>query len=145
MNTRVFNIGRECFVIFSDELNNRKEKFSLIGNSEKINDLDSDVKFVRLLSNYYPGDPFRYNDTPERISKIIGLNANLKSYVSYSQNSRLLDSPIQIIVADNNDAGITERKFIKKIENDVIKKRHSFASFYKDGNVRIFNKNELFF
>ncbi|MCK4796228.1 MAG: hypothetical protein KAT05_02540, partial [Spirochaetes bacterium] len=39
----------------------------------------------------------------------------------------------------------TEIEFLKYIKNNKKLQNHSFASFYNDGNVRIFNRNEIIF
>lgn len=151
MNKRVFQIDQECFIIYVEELSSKKERFLRIGNSAFLKEFGENLTFVTLLSKIYPGDPFHELDIfrPDVDRKIIGLRDITKRFLYFLKENNININKVNIVYAE--EAGNlfkevkSEEDFLKKIEHNKKISKHSFASFYSDGNIRIFNKNEVIF
>lgn len=150
MSKRVFQIDQECFIIYAEDLSSPKERFLRIGNSPFLKDFGEELTFLTLLTPLYPGNPFREREIfrPCIDRKIIGLKSYVNDFITFLKNSDIDISNVKVTYAEyaeTKNAKVTEEEFIKKIKNDKKLIKHSFASFYLDGNIRIFNRNELFF
>ncbi len=151
MNRRVFQIDQECFMIYVEDMSSTKERFLRIGNSSFLKEFGENLTFVTLLSKMYPGDPFHELDIfrPNVDRKIIGLKESVKRFLFFLKENKINVNKVNVVYAEEASDIFkevnSEEDFLKKIENDSRINRHSFASFYNDGNIRIFNQNEVFF
>ncbi|HOL57041.1 MAG TPA: hypothetical protein PK351_07500 [Spirochaetota bacterium] len=147
-NKRVFQIDQECFIIYAEDLSSPKERFLRIGNSPFLKEFGEGLTFLTLLTPLYPGNPFREKEIfrPGIDRRIIGLKSYVDDFVNFLKNSNIDISRVKVSYAEYGETKnkkVTEKDFIKNLKSN--KKKHSFASFYLDGNIRIFNKDELFF
>lgn len=150
MSKRVFQIDQECFIIYAEDLSSPKERFLRIGNSPFLKEFGEGLTFLTLLTPLYPGNPFREAEIfrPQIDRRIIGLKSYVNDFVNFLKNSNIDISKVKVSYAEYGETKnkkITEKEFIKNLESNKSLKKHSFASFYLDGNIRIFNKDELFF
>lgn len=151
MSEKVFHIDQECFVIYVDDVKDKKDRFLRIGNSDHILSINTQVKLISLLSKLYPGrvdnevEIFKEAGT----NKLIGVKENVNNLLNYLKENGVATNGIVKIFADEKTVdGIkktTEKEFIKELQKHKELFDHSFASFYEDGNIRIFNKNEVLF
>jgi len=149
MDKRVFHIDQECFIVYAEDYSNEKERFLRIGNSPFLGEFGAELTFLTLVTPLYPGNPFYEKDIflPDRDRKIIGLKKIVEDFFTFLKNEKVDMDKVKILYAEKDgvvEPKITEKEFLEDIKNTKIQK-HSFASFYKDGNIRIFNKNEMFF
>jgi len=151
LSKRVFQIDQECFIIYTEDLSSPKERFLRIGNSAFLKDFGQGLTFLTLLTPLYPGNPFSESEIfrPDIDRKIIGLKIYVDDFIKFLKNSEVDIAKVRVVYAESQgetkNKKITEKEFIKNIQTNKKLKKHSFASFYLDGNIRIFNKDELFF
>lgn len=161
MKQRVFQIDQECFIIFAEELSSKKERFLRIGNSDFLRTFGESLTFITLVTPLYLGDTFKELDIfrPAVDRKIVGLKKIVNNFVEFLQSRNIDIDNLNIIYAEeekiddikenNNFENITikktEEQFINSIKSNKKLMKHSFASFYSDGNIRIFNQNEIMF
>ncbi|OHD12038.1 MAG: hypothetical protein A2Z98_06440 [Spirochaetes bacterium GWB1_27_13] len=150
MEKRVFQIDQECFIIYAEDFSTKNERFLRVGNSPFLKDFGEGLTFMSLVTPLYPGNPFKEIEIfrPDIDKKIIGLKNVVERFTKFLEHNEIDISKIEIIYAEEEgltkDKKLTEEEFLQDIKNSTIS-RHSFASFYGDGNIRIFNKNQLFF
>lgn len=151
MNRRVFHIDQECYIIYVEDLSSKKERFLRIGNSTFLKEFGDNLTFVTLLSKVYPGDPFNELDIfrPNVDRKIIGLKDIANRFIYFLKQNNVNVNSLNIVYPEEGSSIFKEAKseedFLQKIEGDNKISKHSFASFYIDGNIRIFNKSEVIF
>ena len=152
MNKRVFHIDQECFIIFVEELSSKKERFLRIGNTPVLKEFGENLTFVTLLSKLYPGDSYREVDIfrPKIDKRVIGLKEITKNFINFLDKNGVNTEKVKKTYAEVDGKWFTndvksEKDFLEKIEKNNGVKNHSFASFYNDGNIRVFNKSELIF
>ncbi|MCG8571593.1 MAG: LysM peptidoglycan-binding domain-containing protein [Spirochaetes bacterium] len=151
MNPRVFQIDQECYLIFTEDFTSKKERFLRIGNSPFLKEFGENLTFSTLITSWYPGNLFSELELfqQEKDRKLIGLKENITPFITFLQAQNIDLDKIKIIFAETQGiAGkrkISEEQFLSEIKNDADRRKHSFAAFYKDGNIRIFNrKGEIF-
>ncbi|HOV12929.1 MAG TPA: hypothetical protein PK771_01490, partial [Spirochaetota bacterium] len=150
MDKRVFHIDQECFIIYAENYSTPKDRFLRIGNSSYLNEFGSELTFLTLVTPLYLGNPFYEKEIfkPDRDRKIIGLKKVVDDFLLFLKNENVDLSKVKVLYAEKDsitDEKITEVEFLEELNEDEKIAKHSFASFYNDGNIRIFNKNELFF
>lgn len=151
MNKRVFQIDQECFIIFAEDLSSKKERFLRIGNSPFLKEFGETFTFLSLVTPLYPGAPFAELEIfrPNVDKKIIGLSPVVDKFVSFLDKGGVDTEKVHYTYAEGqgqtNGKRITEDQFIEKVKYNRRLSKHSFAAFYNDGNIRIFNKDELMF
>ncbi|HBD96291.1 MAG: hypothetical protein A2015_13740 [Spirochaetes bacterium GWF1_31_7] len=147
MDNRIFHIDRDCFLIFAEELSSRKERFLRIGNTHSIDELNEKLTFIDLITPVLPGSTAIALDQLSGFHKCMGLKKNIDDYINMLIAYKNDISSISIVYADrpSSEKELSEKEFINQIKNDDIKTRHTFASFYSDGNIKIFNKEGVFF
>ncbi|HOF00672.1 MAG TPA: LysM peptidoglycan-binding domain-containing protein [Spirochaetota bacterium] len=151
MNKRVFQIDQECFIIFAEDLSSKKERFLRIGNSPFLKEFGETFTFLSLVTPLYPGNPFAELEIfrPNIDKKIIGLSPVVDKFISFLDKGGVDTRKVHYTYAEGqgqtNGKRITEDQFIEKVKNHRRLSKHSFAAFYNDGNIRIFNKDELMF
>jgi|GEM_PF-1298459 len=148
---RVFNIDQECFVIFLEDFTKDIDRFVRIGNSKFLKIFGDNLTFVDLITPLLPGDPFLELEIfrPDVDKIIIGLKKDVSEYINYLNMNKINTENLKIVYAEEQSKIVvtkkTEEDFIKEIENDTRIKNHSFASFYSDGNIRLFDRSNLIF
>lgn len=151
MNRRVFQIDQECFIIFAEDLSSKKERFLRIGNSPFLKEFGETFTFLSLVTPLYPGNPFAELEIfrPNVDKKIIGLSPVVDKFISFLDKGGVDTDKVHYTYAEGqgqtNGKRITEDQFIEKVKYNRRLSKHSFAAFYNDGNIRIFNKDELMF
>lgn len=151
MNKRVFQIDQECFIIFAEDLSSKKERFLRIGNSPFLKEFGETFTFLSLVTPLYPGNPFAELEIfrPNVDKKIIGLSPVVDKFISFLDKGGVDTEKVHYTYAEGqgqtNGKRITEDQFIEKVKYNRRLSKHSFAAFYNDGNIRIFNKDELMF
>lgn len=149
MDKRVFQIDQECFIIYAEDFSAKKEKFIRIGNSPYLKHFDESLTFITLVSSLYLGNAFKepeiFRSNVDR--KIIGLKPVVERFMSFLRAAGTDIKNVGVIYAEeaNPDKKFTEEEFLEKISTNKKMQKHSFASFYSDGNIRVFNKRELIF
>jgi hypothetical protein len=148
---RVFRIDQECYVIFLEDFSNSKDRFLRIGNSPFFKDFNKNLVFVDLISKLLPGDPKLELElfNPDVDKEVIGLKDILINYLTFlKKNGINIDNVKKISAQDKSRRVIiqkSEEDFINEIKKNKKYQDYSFASFYKDGNIRIFKQNEEIF
>lgn len=149
---RVFQIDQECFIIFAETYYTPNERFLRIGNSSFLKEFGESLTFTTLLTPLYPGNPFAELEIfqPGVDRKLIGLKRDVEQFLHFLNKGGVDLSRVKVLYAEGQGAvggsKATEEEFLKALSQDEgRRKRHSFASFYNNGNIRIFNRNELFF
>jgi hypothetical protein len=153
---RVFHIDQECFIIYAEDLSSKKERFLRVGNSDFLKDFGESLTFLTLLSPIYPGNPFKEIEIfrPKIDRKVVGLKNVVGKFLAFLKIGNIDIKKVEPIFAEDQTSKegmtkkkikLTEEEFLRKIKPDSKMVKHSFASFYSDGNVRIFNKKELIF
>ncbi|MBP5705718.1 MAG: hypothetical protein J6W76_00415 [Spirochaetales bacterium] len=148
---RVFHIDQECFIIYAEDLSSRKERFLRVGNSMALHRFGEGLTFLSLITPLFPGDAFKEPEifSPNVDKRIIGLKSVTDRFVTFLQNEGVDTSHVKVSVADGQghpqNGKFTEGQFLHEMKKRQTRVRHSFASFYDDGNVRIFNHNACMF
>lgn len=150
LQKRVFHIDQECFLIFAEDLSSKKERFLRIGNCSYLKDFSEGLTFLTLVTSLYPGDPFKEIEIfrPLVDRKIIGLKETVVKFLDFLRKGGVDINHVRHVYIDKpskNSQKKTEEDFIKEVNKHKKKQKHSFASFYRDGNIRVFNRNEVFF
>ena len=155
MQKRVFHIDQECYIIFAEDLSSKKERFLRVGNSDFLKEFGESLTFITLLSPLFPGNPFKELEIfrPDIDRKVVGLKNVVGKFLDFLKTANINLNKVEPIYAEdqtlkdgmNRKEKLTEEEFLRKIRPDSKMVKHSFASFYSDGNVRIFNKKELIF
>ena len=147
MNNRVFQVDRDCFLIFIDELSSRKEKFLRIGNSPYLAQYKEKISYNNLITPMFQADAQVEREGLSK--KIRNTHTGLKRFVQ--EHYAMLGKPksihkSQIIYADleSLSKGMDEKEFIRSLDGNKKKKTRSYASFYGDGNIKIFDRKEYF-
>ncbi len=150
---RVFHIDQECFIIFAEDLSSKKERFLRIGNSPFLKEFGHGLTFITLISPLYPGDPFKELEIfrPVVDRKVIGLRSVINNFTDFLKSGGVDTANIIKVIAEDpeNEGRIkakkSEKEFLDELQHDRRKVKHSFAAFYNDGNIRVFNKSENIF
>ncbi len=150
---RVFHIDQECFIIFAEELSSKKERFLRIGNSPFLKEFGQGLTFITLLTSLYPGNPFKELDIfrPNIDRKIIGLTTVVNKFVEFLKTGGIeTDNIVKVYAEDPENKGKniqkkSEEQFLEELRYDRRRVKHSFAAFYNDGNIRVFNRAENIF
>jgi hypothetical protein len=151
MEQRVFRIDQECFIVFAESLSSKKERFLRIGNSDFLKDFGERLTFLSLVTPLYPGNPFKELEIfrPDIDRRLIGLQSVVDKFMTFLENGNVDIGKLKSVYAESQgDTGTTrktEQEFLESIRTDRNRKNHAFASFYNDGNIRIFDRNEVFF
>ena len=151
MKKRVFQIDQECFIIFAEDMSSPKERFLRIGNSDFLKDFGESLTFITLVTPLFPGNPFKEIEIfrPDVDKKIIGLKNVVDRFIQFLEGGGVNTKKVTVIPAEGqgriDGQKATEDQFIDKVKTDKKIIKHSFASFYNDGNIRVFNKDELMF
>ncbi|MBN2544161.1 MAG: hypothetical protein JXB50_00090 [Spirochaetes bacterium] len=151
MDNKVFQIDQECFLIYLENFGEKSKTFIKIGNSPAIKDFIDNIHIVNLLTKLAPGNPFIESKLikSQKDKKIIGLKHDILQQVDFLKSENInIKKNESVIVEEANEIKNkkeSEKEFIEEIKNDYKFKNHSFASFYKDGNIRIFTQNSLVF
>ncbi len=148
---RVFQIDQECFIIYAEDLSSRKERFLRVGNSMSLHRFGEGLTFLSLITPLFPGDAFKEPEifSPNADKRIIGLQNVLNRFVTFLQTEGVDTNHVIVSTADGQghleNRRLSEKQFINRIKDKQSRNRHSFAAFYDDGNIRIFNRNECMF
>ena len=148
---RVFHIDQECFIIYAEDLSSRKERFLRVGNSMALHRFGEGLTFLSLITPLFPGDAFKEPEifSPNVDKRIIGLKSVTDRFVTFLQNEGVDTRHVIVSTADGKghpqNGKFTEGQFLNEMKKRQTRVRHSFASFYDDGNVRIFNHNACMF
>lgn len=149
MDNRIFHIDRDCYLIFAEELSSRKERFLRIGASDYPEIYGEKLSFAELATPLLPSSVNahlkQFNESSQ--SKIMGLKSSVNDLtLILKANNKNIDN-LTLVYADTGSSpkAQSEKDFIDDIEYDEVKARHTFASFYSDGNIRIFNRDGIFF
>lgn len=150
---RVFQVDKKCFIIFIDDFFGSKERFLRIGNSEFLNKIHKKLTFITLLTDAvkYDLDIEKTLINSNNYKMIIGLHHNISEYKDFLRLSKTSLNNLDFKIAEEKPNNLGDMRteyeflrFISSLNNEKLK-QHSFASFYNDGNIRVFNKNELIF
>ena len=148
---RVFQIDQECFIIYAEDLSSLKERFLRVGNSMSLHRFGEGLTFLSLITPLFPGDAFKEPEifSPNADKRIIGLQNVLNRFVTFLQTEGVDTNHVIVSTADGQghleNRRLSEKQFINRIKDKQSRNRHSFAAFYDDGNIRIFNRNECMF
>lgn len=154
--TRVFNVDRNCCVIFASSFFKKKDKFLRIGNSPFLKRFTEYPDFVSLYSPLMTGDLSEEGFYLDNVShsKMIGLKRHISPLMKILKSKKLKSKEIELVYADGLNGEWTENKsedtLINELNNDFDDieknlKNHSFAAFYRGGNIRVFNKDGIYF
>ena len=148
---RVFQIDQECFIIYAEDLSSKKERFLRVGNSMALHRFGSGLTFLSLITPLFPGDAFKEPEifSPNVDKRIIGLQNVLNRFVTFLQTEGVDTNHLILTPADGMghpaDRRLSEKQFIRRVRDKRPNTKHSYAAFYDDGNIRIFNHNECMF
>jgi len=151
MDNKVFQIDQECYLIYLENFSDKAKTFIKIGNSPAIKDFVENIHIINLLTKLVPGNPYVESKLikSQKDKKIIGLKHDVLQELDFLKSENITikknDSVIVEDASEIKNKKESEKDFIEEIKNDYKFKNHSFASFYKDGNIRIFTQNALVF
>lgn len=151
MDNKVFQIDQECYLIYLENFSDKAKTFIKIGNSPALKDFTDNIHIVNLLTKLVPGNPYVESKLikSQKDKKIIGLKHDVLQELDFlkSENVNVKKNESVIVeeASEVKNKKESEKEFLEEIKNDYKFKNHSFASFYKEGNIRIFTQNSLVF